>query len=608
MIVLLIVTACATMCVTHNVHATAKSFEDIFNEANQLFYKQEFAQALEKYKEARAMDEGQASVHYNIGVTCFELRDFVAAEEALKQALRRNPRHSRAAMYLGHIARERKLNELAETYYKQALSYDPGLIDAVTPLCDLLKDRLHCEDALIYLRAAYEKNSNHIGLAFNLANTFNMADHTQEALELYLKLNEKHPNDSSINYNIAYTYKKLGRLLESLPYYEKALSLRPDHYEALFSRGLTYIMLGDWEKGWEGYEYRWKRDSQTLRNYTEPLWRGEPLEGKHIFVYAEQGLGDTFQFMRYLKILKEMGAYITFAPQNALRTLLKLCPYVDALIPHHERPAHFDYFIPLVSLPYVLQTRVDTVPVDIPYIYADPALVAYWHDQLAQDTNFKIGICWQGNSEYSTAFLRAAVASKSAPLKLFEPLTHIPGVSVYSLQRVTGVKQVEMMPSSMNLITFDEDFDNSHGRFMDTAAIMKNLDLVVTIDTSICHLAAGLGIPVWNLLPTPADWRWLHNQLYTPWYPNMRLFRQPEPGAWGALMDEVVRALKLYLAHHEPYAKKMPYTDPKEHILTLFSHLQAQRTLITDSSVRSLIDEALTKLEYELITHREPVC
>jgi len=570
----------------------AKSFEDIFNEGNQLFFKQEFTQALEKYKEARAMDESQASIHYNIGVTCFELKDFVASEESLKQALRRNPRHSRASMYLGHIARERKQNDIAETCYKQALSYDPGLIDAVNPLSDMLKERLQCEDAVMYLRAAYERNPNHIGLAFNLANTLNMADHTQEALDIYLALNEKHQNDSSINYNIAYTYKKLGLLHEALPFYEKALSLRPDHYEALFSRGLTYLMLGDWEKGWEGYEYRWKRGDQPLRTYTEPFWRGESLQDKHIYVYAEQGLGDTFEFVRYLKILKEMGAHITFSPQNSLRAVLKLCPYIDAILPHNERPATFDYFIPLVSLPYVFKTRVDTVPTDIPYLYADPILETYWREELSKDSNFKIGICWQGNSEYSTAFLRAAVASKSAPLKIFEPLTHIPGVSVYSLQRITGTKQVETMPSSMRLIIFGEDFDTSHGRFMDTAAVMKNLDLVVTIDTSICHLAAGLGIPVWNLLPTPADWRWMNTELYTPWYPNMRLFRQPQPGAWDPLMQEVVQELKKLIIPHYS-AEGIPENDETSALKT---HLLAQRAIATDSVVRSLLDEAIMRL------------
>src|SRR5262249_42381239 len=157
---------------------------------------------------------------------------------------------------------------------------------------------------------------------------------------------------------------------------------------------------------------------------------------------------------------------------------------------------------------------------------------SYWHDELAKDPNFKIGICWQGNSEYSTAFLRAAVASKSTSVNLFEPLTHIPGVSVYSLQRITGTDQLETIPTTMKLITFGADFDASHGRFMDTAAVMKNLNLVITIDTSTCHLAAALGVEVWNLLPTPADWRWMLTRLDTPWYPNMRLFRQPKPGDW----------------------------------------------------------------------------
>lgn len=537
------------VCITLSCFISGGPFEDTFNKGNDLFYKKQFAEALAFYKEARDIDDSQAAIHYNTGVTYFELHDFVAAEESLKKALTKNPKHARAAMYIGKIAYERGQMAQAEQWFKQALSYDPGLIDAVLPLTDLLKEKLASEDAIIYLKAAHERNPQNINLTFNLANTLNMADHAQEALDLYLTLLEKLPNDSSINYNIAYTYKKLCLLEQSLPYYDKTLSLNPNHKEARFSQGLTYLMLGDWERGWEGYEYRWDRgEQQKLRNYLEPMWRGEPLEGKHIFVYAEQGLGDTFQFVRYLKLLKELGAYITLAPQNPLRTLLKLCPYIDEVIPFHDRPATFDYWIPLVSLPYVFKTRLDTAPNEIPYLYADPALEQYWHEQLAADHNFKIGICWQGNSEYSTAFLRAAVKSKSTQAHLFEPITHIPGVSVYSLQRITGVDQLEKIPASMKLITFDDQFDNAHGRFMDTAAVIKNLNLVVTIDTSICHLAAALGVPVWNLLPTPADWRWMLNPTDTPWYPNMRLFRQPKQGDWQGLMQEVVYTLRRRLA------------------------------------------------------------
>ncbi len=573
----------------------AGPFEDVFNKGNELFYQQHFTQALAQYKEARKIDDSQAAIHYNIGVTYFELRDFVAAEESLKKALTKNGKHARAAMYLGKIAHERQQMDTAEQWFKQALSYDPGLIDAAIPLSDLLKEKLECEDALIYLKAAYLRNPDNVNLAFNLANSLNMADHTQEALDIYLKLHEKLPNDSSINYNIAYTYKKLGLLQESLPYYEKTLTVNPHHTEARFSLGLTHLMLGDWEKGWDGYEHRWDRsDQQRLRSYQEPMWRGEPLASKHIFVYAEQGLGDTFQFIRYLKILKEQGAHITFAPQKPLQTLLKLCPYIDDVIGFHDRPASFDYWIPLVSLPYVLNTRLTNVPHELPYLYTDPERETYWREKLATDTNFKIGICWQGNSEYSTAFLRAAVKSKSAPAALFEPLTHIPGVSVYSLQRVTGVDQLATIPTSMKLITFDDTFDNTHGRFMDTAAVMKNLDMVITIDTSICHLAAGLGVTVWNLLPTPADWRWMLDTTETPWYPNMRLFRQPKPGDWHGLMHTVVLALKELL--DGTHATSSLHTSSEE--LSRIAHqLMTHRNNSDNDAARALLEDSIVKLE-----------
>jgi tetratricopeptide (TPR) repeat protein len=582
------------LCLGTQTYAVVDA-ESLFQEANSHFYAKRFSEAVALYKKAIAIDDRSAELFYNLGVTYYELKDYTAAIAALNEALKRHSSHARAELYLGKIALAQGDKGEAQKHFTHALSDDPKLRDAVYPLAELLKEDLLCEEALVYLRAAVKHHPNDPMLLFTLANTLNMADYTEEALDIYLYLNEKHPNDSGIVYNIAYTYKKLGDADTAFKYYDRTLELNPEHSEALFSQGLAFLSVGDWERGWEGYEHRWSRnDHQKLRNYPEPLWRGEDLHNKHIYIYGEQGLGDTFQFARYFKILKEKYGVtkISFSPQKQLMDIMALCPYIDEVLPFSRRPEHFDYCIPLLSLPYICQTRVYNAPNEIPYLYADPNLVAYWYERLAADKNFKIGICWQGNSEYGTAFLRAAVAGKSMHVSLFEPFTRIPGVTVYSLQRYTGIDQLKELPPTMQLKQFGDDFDVEHGRFMDTAAVIKNLDLVITIDTSICHIAAALGIPVWNLLPNPPDWRWMMEGNSTPWYPNMRLFRQKTAGDWQSVITEVVDELKRLLTE-----KTANQPHPLAHeIATLY----AQRARIDDLEVQKMIDAIITTLHAKL--------
>ena len=285
-----------------------------------------------------------------------------------------------------------------------------------------------------------------------------------------------------------------------------------------------------------------------MRSYPEPRWDGSDLQGKTILIHAEQGLGDTFQFIRYAKLIKEKNGIVIAAVQKPLVTLMKNCKYIDRVISLDDTPPHFDVHSPMLSLPYALKTQLETIPCEIPYLYANEKLVTDWKQKLAADKNFKIGICWQGNDNYATPLLRATVAQKSVHPKEFAPICQVPGVSVYSLQKTTGTDQLKDLPDTMRIITFDGDFDQSNGRFMDTAAVIKNLDLVITVDTSISHLASGLGVPTWIMLPNPADWRWMIDRTDSPWYPNVtRLFKQPTPGDWQSMIKEVAVELQKHI-------------------------------------------------------------
>jgi len=384
--------------------------------------------------------------------------------------------------------------------------------------------------------------------AFQRANVLNTINKTEDALQEYNRLLIKHPDNPIINYNIAYTNKKLGKIDKALPYYYATIQKDPNHAEAHFGLGLAYLATEDFIRGFEEYEWRWKRTSQksTAREYPQPEWDGSSLANKTIFLYAEQGLGDTYQFIRYAQELKKMGASVIVAVQNPLVQVIGLCPYIDKVIGLSEQPPQFDYYAPLMSLPRICKTTSKTVPNTTPYLYADKKLTETWKKKLAADTNIKVGVCWQGNDQYSTAFLRTVVAAKCILLKQLAPLAAIPNVSLYNLQKETGTDQLND-DYGFKLISFDADFDATNGRFMDTAAVIANLDLIITVDTSIAHLAAGLGRPTWVPLPEPADWRWMLKRVDSPWYPTMRLFRQPTQGDWDSVLATITKELKTFV-------------------------------------------------------------
>lgn len=534
-------------------------FQKLFESANRAFSKKDHKEAARYYEEALAIYNNIPQIHFNLGVTNMELKEYKKALECFKDAIRLKPNYSRAYYRLGNALEKLNQKKEAIAMYTKAHELEPDFFEILPTLADLLRDENYFDEAITYYRKAVNLQPKNTQVILNLANALNTTGYTEEALEWYFKMLEMLPQNPAILYNIAYTYKKLNRLADAMPYYNQVLNLQPDHTEAHFSYGLALLLAGNhnpnnWELGWKEYEWRWKRDqSQTMRSYSQPLWNGEPLDGKTFFLWAEQGLGDTFEFIRYAKVVKDLGASkVIVAVQPPLIDFTKNIPYIDQIIALNAKPPYFDYHAPMVSMPYLTNTRLHNTPAEIPYLYADQQLVEEWKDILQTDTNFKIGICWQGNPNYSTQFLRMTVAAKSIPVHKFLPIMTLPGVTVYSLQKTTGTDQLETLPEDAPLVIFGDDFDTTKGRFNDTAAVIKNLDLVITIDTSICHLAAGLGVPTWNLLPNPPDWRWMLDCDNTPWFPNMRLFRQPTPGDWDSVIDKVVQELQAHFYYNKP--------------------------------------------------------
>lgn len=536
--------------------------------ANHLYNQKRTDEAVKHYTIAAALQPTCAEIHCNLGICANRMEKYEVAITHFRNAIQADDTCSIAHLQLALTLE--KLNQLDEAliHFDKAIHLRPGDIDILSHLGNTLKKLERFDEAIIYYRKAHALKPNDINTMLELANVLNTVDQTVEALSLYNKVLQIKPELYNVLYNFGFTLKKLGFIQQAIDVHKKVLEYDNNYAHAHFSLGISYLTLGKFEQGWPEYEWRWAAYKEKPREFKQPRWKGEDLQGKRIFVYAEQGYGDTFQFIRYLLLLKNMGAYVIFNSQIALKTFLKSCPYIDQVITYSDTIPNFDFHIPLMSLPLIFDTTLETIPATIPYLYAQDHLIAEWKDKLSSGT-FKIGLCWQGNSKYQTAPLRRTVAAKSLHVKHFSKLANIPGVTFYSLQKINGVDQIDELEDSSFLHTFDADLDTKNGSFVDTAAIIKNLDLVITIDTSIGHFAAALGTPTWILLPDPADWRWMLDRTDTPWYPNVRLFRQMKAGDWDSVINAVLLALQEHLNVQQPSI----FFDTETHIETLATRI-----------------------------------
>ncbi|MFA6065887.1 MAG: hypothetical protein WC707_01765 [Candidatus Babeliaceae bacterium] len=330
--------------------------------------------------------------------------------------------------------------------------------------------------------------------------------------------------------------KVAGEVTQAIQYLKPAVLKRPRDWPANWDLGDMYLAQGDFARGLAGFRFRWQHEQL----YKTQLWRGEDLSNKTILVYCQWGFGDTFMYLRYLAELKKLGATVICCVQKPLVNIVSYCPFIDRVITSNDTKPAFDYQVPITYLPEVFNTTIDTIPHQVPYMFVDDQYIQQWAPAGDSKKALKIGICWQGALRED-----AQTANRSIKLLDLLPVIAIPGVEIYSLQQGYGADQIEDLPKNYHIVTFGENFDKGHGAFVDTAAVIKNLDLVLTIDTSIAHLAGALGVPVWVMLQYASEWRFFLNRSDSPWYPTMRLFRQTQQSDWSPVIQEVVHALHI---------------------------------------------------------------
>ena len=365
----------------------------------------------------------------------------------------------------------------------------------------------------------------------NLGLALRKADRHDEAIRSFEHAVSLDPRLASHHNHLGLSLSDAGRLDDALASLRRAVELDPKSAEFRENLGLTLLLNGNFEEGWPQYESRHQLERFKSRRpaIDVPMWQGEPVANRSILVYSEQGFGDTIQFVRYVPLLASMGASVTLAVQPRLIPLLSVLSNAASVIAIGEVHGRFDFQCALLSLPHGFRTTLANVPADVPYLSADNALVARWREHIGRD-GFKIGISWRGSPNYQ------ADHHRSIPLREFAPLAAIPGMRLISLQKGLGADQVAGV--EFRVETLDERFDEA-GAFVDSAALMMALDLVVSCDTSILHLAGALARPLFVALRRVPDWRWLLDREDSPWYPTARLFRQRSVGDWSDVFDRI---------------------------------------------------------------------
>jgi hypothetical protein len=374
----------------------------------------------------------------------------------------------------------------------------------------------------------------------NLGSIYRLQGKFAEAIECFQRALELRPDFAEVLSNLGNVFMVQGRRAEAMICYDQTLRMRPDHAPAHANRAQARLAAGDFEAGWPEYEWRWKCAGGPRHAHPAPPWDGSPLAGRTLLVHAEQGLGDTLQFIRYVPLLASRGGSIVVEVQPSLLPLLAQSGFAGVVAKGATLP-HVDLRIGLLSLPGVMGTTLVNIPADVPYLSADPGLVEHWRGVLADTNRFKVGIAWQGSTTNESDRLR------SIPLAHFAPLDQA-NVELVSLQKGFGSEQLAAVAGEFRVRDFGDALDGQRGAFMDTAAIMKNLDLVITSDTATAHLAGALGVRVWVALPTAADWRWMYDRQDSPWYPTMRLVRQTSFDDWSGVFARLAEDLRQLAA------------------------------------------------------------
>jgi tetratricopeptide (TPR) repeat protein len=528
------------------------------NLGNILRAQNRLAEAKEWYERALTLAPASVDTLYNLGNTCQDLGQPKRAIDYFEKALRLNPKaielHNNLGMALQDVGRldeaigcyrkalslepdvveslhnlagalrERGELDAAQTYYERALGLRPDHFESHIGLGVVLRDLGRLEEAVAHYERVLSVVPDHPETLNNLGIALTDLGQPQEAIARYERALALQPQRAETYYNLAIALERQERRTEAIASYGRALALKPDYAQAHFNRAYALLLTGQLEEGWQEYEWRFAV-ARYDRKFERPLWSGEPLAGKRILIPAEQGFGDTLQFIRYVPAVVERGGKVVLEVPEPLVRLARAVAAASEVIAVGDPLPAFDYYCPLLSLPRVLRTTLATIPSAVPYLSVPTEVSAAWSERIAAP-GLRVGLVWAGRTV------------GAIDLRLLQPLWEVAGISWFSLQvgedagdpsSIDGVKIADLAPWLTD--------------FAETAAAVYHLDLVISVDTSVAHLAGALSRPTWIMLRHPPEWRWLLERKDSPWYPTARLFRQTNEGDWQGVVHEVAAAL-----------------------------------------------------------------
>jgi len=500
------------------------TFSDPIAFALECHRKGEFEEAERVYRGLLEQNPGNADDLHLMGMLAHDTGQTERALGLIASAIALRPETPYYHSNLGNVLQKLERFQDAELCYREALRLDPALAEAHNNLGNALRALGRIPEAIGSLLEAVRLNPRYHEAFSNLAGLLLQQSQWREAAACYDEARRIAPASEPYAAGLAAATIRWGDQLRTegdythaIACYQQGVALLPDDPEPHLLLSQALLITGQWEQGWNEFEWRWRIKGCPAVSFRQPLWDGSPLDGRRILLWAEQGLGDTIQFVRYAQMVKSAGGTVVVECQPPLARLLRTCPEIAEVVAFGSPLPDFDVHAPMQSLPRILHTTVESIPARTPYLSADPDLARDWESRLASSRGCRVGLAWAGSPHNREDARRSIAKEKFA---LFE---RIPGVDCFSLQK-------EDVP----------------GDFADAAALMANLDLVISVDTAAAHLAGAFAKPVWTLLPFAPDARWLTGREDSPWYPGMRLFRQTTPGDWEPVLARVCQALELF--------------------------------------------------------------
>ena len=487
--------------------------------------------AIDCFREVTAMLPQSAQAHGQLGAAEEQAGDLQAAVNSYRRALEIEPASVDFHSYIGRVLYRSGALESAAEFYKRALTIDPKRADICNDLGLVFTGLGNFAAATEAFTRSLRLNPRSAKTIAGLGSMFERKGDLESAADAYRDAIKLDPKLHAAYADLGFVLYGSGEITEAEACFQRLRTLEPDNAEAIANLGLIHLLQGDFEAGWSEYEERWRVGVGDERTFSEKRWKGEPLGGARILLFAEQGLGDTIQFARYVPMVMACGGDVVLEVQHPLKKLLS---HTDglAVISRGETLPEFTWQCPLMSVPLALGTRLDTIPTTTPYIRVDAARAETWRSRLTGNTR-RIGLAWAGSSEHPRN------RQRSIPLELMVPLLSVKETRFYSLQFGDGVDQIKHLPADARLFDFGEELKE----LTELAALIANLDLVITVDTAVAHLAGAIGKPVWILLSKGCDWRWLLGREDSLWYSSARLFRQAKAGDWAEVMFRVEREL-----------------------------------------------------------------